>query len=948
MYKPRKPFVPALYNCTFKGCRRALKTARGLKLHYESHIVPRDLRFPPNTAGPSNDQRDQASPPPPPAELEDAASLPPQPPSPTFSSRRAPCRTPSVSPQRTPESPRHDGIPVNDVNSNGERIEVHPLLDGIPCDADGFDLADDALPPPPEPHDPTDFSPFPDRAKFEYAEFLFTKDEMSASNLDKLLTLTTALNPDRPPPFSGHQHMYGLIDAIKQGDVPWQSFSVTYQGQLPDSQPVPSWMLEKYEVWFRDPLEVLENQIGNPDFDGQIDYAPKRLSRNGKRRYRDLMSGNWAWEQCDKIAVDESTHGASFAPVILGSDKTTVSVATGQNEYYPLYASHGGIHNSVRRAHRNAVALISFLAIPKTSRDHKDSPEFRKFRRQLFHASLEHILSSLRPHMTKPRVTKCADGHYRRVIYGLGPYIADYPEQALLACIVQNWCAKCTGKPDDLDGGGIPRSHEHTSLLLETFTLKDLWESYGIVGDLVPFTDSFPRADIHELLAPDLLHQIIKGTFKDHLVDWVEAYIKLAYKDTPRRAAEVLADIDRRQNCCGPTLPRSPALPAGQRFQTVDRQRLEGANEGVVYLAAIHGHVPAWMTRAVAALIDFCYLVRRSTIDEDALASIQDALSRFHHYREVFRNTGVRPEGFSLPRQHSLTHYPFLITQFGAPNGICSSITESKHIKAVKRPYRRSNKNKPLGQMLVTNQRLDKLAAARVFFNSHNMLSGPGSPVIAALRQLDLSQTTAPQPPPSLRTLSAQPLLPPDPLETRDSGEVDGPRSMSEIVLAKTYVRKVPSNIHALAAHVKQPDLPELASRFLYNQLHPDADIPATQLPRHQLPVINSKVRIFNSARAVFYAPSDLSGVGGMRHERIRAARSWYGGAPRYDCVFVGKSDEAGFRGLHVARVFLLFSFIHDGVAYPYTGMWMVEPDVRLRRGCLRRVLETLPSVSGF
>lgn len=44
--------------------------------------------------------------------------------------------------------------------------------------------------------------------------------------------------------------------------------------------------------------------------------------------------------------------------------------------------------------------------------------------------------------MTKPRVTRCADRHFRRVIYGLGPYIADYPEQALLACIVQGWCAR--------------------------------------------------------------------------------------------------------------------------------------------------------------------------------------------------------------------------------------------------------------------------------------------------------------------------------------------------------------------------------------------------------------------------------------------------------------------------------------------------------------------------
>jgi len=69
----------------------------------------------------------------------------------------------------------------------------------------------------------------------------------------------------------------------------------------------------------------------------------------------------------DKIAEDPKTHGSLFIPIILGSDKTTVSVATGNNEYYPLYASIGNVHNSVRRAHRNAVALVGFLAIPKSN-----------------------------------------------------------------------------------------------------------------------------------------------------------------------------------------------------------------------------------------------------------------------------------------------------------------------------------------------------------------------------------------------------------------------------------------------------------------------------------------------------------------------------------------------------------------------------------------------------
>lgn len=55
-----------------------------------------------------------------------------------------------------------------------------------------------------------------------------------------------------------------------------------------------------------------------------------------------------------------------FVPILLGSDKTTVSVATGHNEYYPLYASVGVVHNNIRRAHSGALTLIGFLAIPKS------------------------------------------------------------------------------------------------------------------------------------------------------------------------------------------------------------------------------------------------------------------------------------------------------------------------------------------------------------------------------------------------------------------------------------------------------------------------------------------------------------------------------------------------------------------------------------------------------
>ena len=64
---------------------------------------------------------------------------------------------------------------------------------------------------------------------------------------------------------------------------------------------------------------------------------------------------------------------------------------------------------------------------------------------------------------------------------------------------------------------------------------------------------------------------------------------------------------------------------------------------------------------------------------------------------------------------------------FGSPNGLCSSITEAKHIKAVKEPWRRSNRNNPLPQMLQTITQMEKMAALRVVYSKLGMLDGSSS-----------------------------------------------------------------------------------------------------------------------------------------------------------------------------------------------------------------------------
>ena len=94
--------------------------------------------------------------------------------------------------------------------------------------------------------------------------------------------------------------------------------------------------------------------------------------------------------------------------------------------------------------------------------------------------------------MEIPELVLYGDGYYRNTVYSIRPYIADYPEQALLSCIVQGWCARysdsfhshsntdfinrCSANHNDLDGNGGPRSHELTEALYDAFDAKALWD----------------------------------------------------------------------------------------------------------------------------------------------------------------------------------------------------------------------------------------------------------------------------------------------------------------------------------------------------------------------------------------------------------------------------------------------------------------------------------------
>jgi len=177
------------------------------------------------------------------------------------------------------------------------------------CNEDGEFLPVDAAPTPLAVRSQTDWFPFDSCISFELADFVFTEAELPRKKIDHLLELwaATLVPHGVPPPIADHKDLLQQIDSIPLGNVPWECFSLSYNEPLPETTRRPEWMTTEYEVWFRDPREVIRGILTNPEFDGHIDYSAYREFNDLKRRYSNMMSGDWTWQQSVRYITCQCT-----------------------------------------------------------------------------------------------------------------------------------------------------------------------------------------------------------------------------------------------------------------------------------------------------------------------------------------------------------------------------------------------------------------------------------------------------------------------------------------------------------------------------------------------------------------------------------------------------------------------------------------------------------------
>lgn len=399
--------------------------------------------------------------------------------------------------------------------------------------------------------------------------------------------------------------------------------------------------------------------------------------------------------------------------MIIATDKTQLTQFSGSKSAYPVYLTLDNIPRAIRsKPSQQACILIGYLSVDKIL-DSKLSKKEKSSRTQcLFHDSMRIILELLKEAGRTGMEVVGGDGKVWRIHPVLACYVADYPEQCLVACAKYGTCPKCQSPASEL-GSRTPgelRTQAWTMGVIKEAKAKShnlhkfhsLSQSQGVSGNVQrPFWEGFSYTDIHLSMTPDVLHQLYQGIFK-HMVAWCAHFMHPSELDARIRALPPCFGVRHFQN--GWT-----ALS-----QISGRERKEMAR---ILLGCLLGKVSRRVILAYCSLLDFIYLAQYPTHNDQTLSYLQDALDTFHKHKEVLIELGVR-DHFNIPKIHSLTHYINSICLFGAMDNYNTEAFERLHIDFAKDAWRATNKREEHPQMTSWLEWYEKVSSFRLYLDN--------------------------------------------------------------------------------------------------------------------------------------------------------------------------------------------------------------------------------------
>ena len=369
-----------------------------------------------------------------------------------------------------------------------------------------------------------------------------------------------------------------------------------------------------------------------------------------------------------------------MAPVILSSDKTSLSVFSGDKKAWPVYLTIGNISKDVqRRVSAHATILIGYLPVSKLECFHRKTRSVAGH--CLFHHAMTLLLCPLVNAGRRGKAMVCADSFVHRVHLILAAYVADFPEQCLVACNKESHCPCCLVELQDHGERGECARHNMVDMLKTLRRRRrnnqsKKFDKEGLCKVFEPFWKDLPFTNIFACITPDILHQLHKGIFHDHLMQWCLGIVG-----------------EKEMDACFQGVSQYPGLRHFKKgISSVSQWTgMEHREMERVFIGLLSGAAEDSVLLMARSLLDFIYYAQFQQQTDKTLVAMQESLNLFHSHKAILTELRIR-DHFNVPKIHLLLHYVSSIHALGSADGYNTEYPECLHIDYAKDAYHASNK----------------------------------------------------------------------------------------------------------------------------------------------------------------------------------------------------------------------------------------------------------------
>ena len=394
---------------------------------------------------------------------------------------------------------------------------------------------------------------------------------------------------------------------------------------------------------------------------------------------------------------------------------------------HPLFLTIGNIRSDLRmKATAHAWSCIAYMPIAQFV-THSDYAAVLQAR--LWHRCMDIVCDSLKSAATRGAYMGDPAGLNRYCFTPLVGYVADLPEQLMIACVAQNASpVTLATKTQFSDATPYPprsglhtlRQLHHLSQRINPWKVREFLEAakeMNLSGVHLPFWRNWPFADPAKFLTPEILHTLHKFFF-DHILKWCKEGLGTDELDAHYQSQHKRVGVRHFSN----------GVSHIKQMTGREHRDLQWT-----IVASIVGPVAPNFVRAVRAAIDFIYKAQAPTFTESSINSMVQSLAEFHQFKQAVIDAGLRRgasgplDHFEIPKLELFHSFAPAVRNVGAPIQFTANVSERLLITHCKNPFGRTNHQRSTFAQQIVHH-LDREERIRQF-HLFSLLTERGAPL---------------------------------------------------------------------------------------------------------------------------------------------------------------------------------------------------------------------------